>query len=176
MRAARPAPASPRRRPPAPRPPVLSGATLSLGARAEATSQWKKYSYMFVPVVVVFGVVTMGKHFMHGHHDHDEVPFPYMKKRDKAMPWALKGGSKCAAAPAPPPRQTTLPPPPPSLPRSRPNERTGRRPARASTRRPRARAPPSRRPPAPPSRCDLFDYDCAAKERAAKKALAEAEA
>ena len=98
------------RRPPAPRPPVLSGATLSLGARAEATSQWKKYSYMFVPVVVVFGVVTMGKHFMHGHHDHDEVPFPYMKKRDKAMPWALKGGSKC----------------------------------------------------------DLFDYDCSAKERALK--------
>ena len=115
MRAARPAPASPRRRPPAPRPPVLSGATLSLGARAEATSQWKKYSYMFVPVVVVFGVVTMGKHFMHGHHDHDEVPFPYMKKRDKAMPWALKGGSKC----------------------------------------------------------DLFDYDCSAKERAAKAGLAE---
>ena len=38
---------------------------------------------------------------MHGHHD-GEVPFPYMKKRDKAMPWALKGGSKCAAAPAPP--------------------------------------------------------------------------
>ena len=77
---------------------------------AEATSQWKKYSYVFLPVVVVFGVVTMGKHFMHGHHDHDEVPFPYMKKRDKAMPWALKGGSKC----------------------------------------------------------DLFDYDCSAKERALK--------
>ena len=89
---------------------MLSGATLSLGARAEATSQWKKYSYVFLPVVVVFGVVTMGKHFMHGHHDHDEVPFPYMKKRDKAMPWALKGGSKC----------------------------------------------------------DLFDYDCSAKERALK--------
>ena len=85
---------------------------------AEATSQWKKYSYVFLPVVVVFGVVTMGKHFMHGHHHGEEIPFPYMKKRDKAMPWALKGGSKC----------------------------------------------------------DLFDYDCSAKERAAKKALAEAEA
>ena len=77
---------------------------------AEATSQWKKYSYIFLPVVVVFGVVTMGKHFMHGHHHGEEIPFPYMKKRDKAMPWALKGGSKC----------------------------------------------------------DLFDYDCSAKERALK--------
>lgn len=77
---------------------------------AEATSQWKKYSYVFLPVVVVFGVVTMGKHFMHGHHHGEEIPFPYMKKRDKAMPWALKGGSKC----------------------------------------------------------DLFDYDCSAKERALK--------
>ena len=39
----------------------------------------------------------------------------------------------------------------------------------------RARLPHAARPPLP-SRCDLFDYDCAAKERAAKKALAEAEA
>ena len=112
---------------------------------------------------------------MHGHHDHDEVPFPYMKKRDKAMPWALKGGSKCAAAPAPPPRPSMSPPPPSSLTRSR-QQRTGRRPARASTRRPRARALPHAARPPLPSRCDLFDYDCAAKERAAKKALAEAEA
>ena len=173
MRAARPAPASPRRRPPAPRPPVLSGATLSLGARAEATSQWKKYSYIFLPVVVVFGVVTMGKHFMHGHHDHDEVPFPYMKKRDKAMPWALKGGSKCAAAPAPPPRPSTSPP----LPSSPPRLAAHRPPPRARLHTPpaRARLPHAARPPLP-SRCDLFDYDCSAKERAAKKALAEAEA
>ena len=62
---------------------------------AEATSQWKKYSYVFIPFVVAYGVFTMGKHFMHGHHHGEEIPFPYMKKRDKAMPWALKGGSKC---------------------------------------------------------------------------------
>ena len=146
MRAARPAPASPRRRPPAPRPPVLSGATLSLGARAEATSQWKKYSYIFLPVVVVFGVVTMGKHFMHGHHDHDEVPFPYMKKRDKAMPWALKGGSKCAAAPGPP---ADVAPAPAESPAAR-GEQAPRPPPRARLHTPPARARASLTPPARP--------------------------
>ena len=55
-------------------------------------------------------------------------------------------------------------------------QRAHRPPPRARLHTPPARARASLTPPAPPSRCDLFDYDCAAKERAAKKALAEAEA
>ena len=72
---------------------------------------------------------------------------PYMKKRDKAMPWALKGGS--SAPPRRPRRPARRPRPhpvePPAL------AATARRPppARASTRRPRARAS-LRRPPALP--------------------------
>jgi len=79
----------------------------------EETAKWKKFSFVMMPCVAVYAVIVGYKHFAH-HHDHEQVLYPHMRKRDKEMPWALAGGSKC----------------------------------------------------------DLFDYDCAAKEKAAKAAAA----
>ena len=67
-----------------------------------------------MPVVAATGVIVMYRHFAN-HHHHEVIYYPFIGKRDKPMPWTLKGGSKC----------------------------------------------------------DLFDYGCAAKERAAKAALEE---
>mmetsp|Transcript_38220 Transcript_38220/g.83996 ORF Transcript_38220/g.83996 Transcript_38220/m.83996 type:complete len:117 (+) Transcript_38220:162-512(+) len=74
--------------------------------------KWKKFSYICIPVVTVAGVVIVATT---KHEHHELVEYPYLRKRDKPMPWTLKGGSKC----------------------------------------------------------DLFDFECAAKERAAKAELAE---
>merc|ERR1719473_1861144 len=74
------------------------------------SDKWKKISYVFIPFVVSVTAFVM---FTHKHHHHHEVKYPYITKRDKPMPWTLKGGSKC----------------------------------------------------------DLFDYTCAAKEKAAKAAM-----
>jgi len=77
------------------------------------TDKWKKISFAFLPFVGLYMGFVFVRHNSH-HHEYEQVSYPFIKKRDKEMPWALKGGSKC----------------------------------------------------------DLFDYKCAAKERAAK---AEAE-
>ena len=66
-----------------------------------------------MPVVAAFGVVQWIKHASHGDHEYHQTAYPFVKKRDKELPWALAGGSKC----------------------------------------------------------DLFDYACAEKEKAAKAAL-----
>ena len=36
----------------------------------------------------VLFVYNMGLHFMHGHHDHEQIAYPYMKKRTKPLPWS----------------------------------------------------------------------------------------
>lgn len=56
------------------------------------TSKWKKISYAFVPFVCAVTVYVMGTHH---HEHHEEVAYPFMKKRNKEYPWALQGGSKC---------------------------------------------------------------------------------
>ena len=79
------------------------------------TDKWKKISYVFLGAIVTpFTIYTVIQHFRH-HHHWEQVSYPYINKRDKEMPWALKGGSKC----------------------------------------------------------NLFDYSCSAKEKAAKAALAD---
>ena len=91
----------------------------SIEEAIEETAKWKKISYFFGGVIVVpYTVFQLGKHLMHHHEPEERPAFPYISKRDKAMPWTLKGGS----------------------------------------------------------RCDLFDYQCAEKERAALKASLEAAA
>merc|ERR1712087_153849 len=77
------------------------------------TKKWQVISYGFIPFVVLVTCYVMGTH-KHSHYH--KVDYQFIKKRDKEMPWALKGGSKC----------------------------------------------------------DLFDYTCAAKEKAAKAALERA--
>ena len=151
VRAARPAPAAPCRRPPAPRPPVLSGATLSLGARAEATSQWKKYSYIFLA----------GRRRVRRRHDGEALHARPPRPRRGAVPVheeARQGDAVGAqgrlqvrrrAGPAAPPVDVA---PTPVEPSALAAQRAHRPPpARASTRRPRARARPhAARPPLPP--------------------------
>merc|ERR1719161_1222829 len=59
------------------------------------TDKWKKISYVFLGAIVTpFTIITVINHFRH-HHHWEQVSYPYINKRDKEMPWALKGGSKC---------------------------------------------------------------------------------
>ena len=60
------------------------------------TSKWKKISYAFIPFCVLYAGFVMVRHNSH-HHDHEDEPikYPWMTKRDKPMPWTLRGGSKC---------------------------------------------------------------------------------
>merc|ERR1719231_2186893 len=60
------------------------------------TDKWKKISYVFIPFCVCYAVFVTIKHGQH-HHDHEEEApqYPWMKKRDKAMPWTQRGGSAC---------------------------------------------------------------------------------
>merc|ERR1719230_40415 len=101
------------------RSPSLARARMMSGHSIEEaiaeTDKWKKISFVFLGAAVVpITVYTMVKHFAH-HHHWEQIYYPYIGKRNKEMPWTLKGGSKC----------------------------------------------------------DLFDYTCAAKEKAAKAAMAD---
>ena len=58
------------------------------------TEKWRKISYGFLPVVGLVGIMVMGKHFAH-HHEYEQVMYPFIKKRDKPMPWNLAGGTDC---------------------------------------------------------------------------------
>merc|ERR1719482_897968 len=77
-----------------------TGARLMSGHSIEhaiaETDKWKKISYAFIPFCMVYAVFVTIKHGQH-HHDHEEEApqYPWMKKRDKAMPWTQRGGSKC---------------------------------------------------------------------------------
>ena len=62
---------------------------------AVETEKWKKISYVFMPFCGFFFIFTLGRHFQHEHHDdHDKPQMPWMKKRDKDMPWSLSSGGK----------------------------------------------------------------------------------
>ena len=62
---------------------------------AAETDKWKKISYAFMPVVALYAVFVTIRHNSHEHHDHEQVKYPFIKKRDKPMPWALAGGTDC---------------------------------------------------------------------------------
>jgi hypothetical protein len=48
---------------------------------------WKKYTYMGLPVIGGLLVFNVYLHFAHGHH-HSDVTYSYQKIRSKAFPWS----------------------------------------------------------------------------------------
>merc|ERR1719335_1475367 len=61
----------------------------------EETEKWKKISFAFIPFVGVYAVFVGVKHFSHHHEAEEQVKYPFIKKRDKMMPWAARGGTDC---------------------------------------------------------------------------------
>jgi len=59
------------------------------------TDKWKKISFVFMPVVGAYMIFVGIRHNSHGHHEYEQVKYPFVKKRDKPMPWALRGGTDC---------------------------------------------------------------------------------
>ena len=137
------------------------------------TDKWKKISYAFIPFCFVYAGFVVVRHSSH-HHDHEEVR---ASRATRAPATGHRRGAPVCARGAPPP-----PSPPPPLPRRCNSPRllaTSARPHPA-----RAQEAPKypwmkKRDKAMPwtlaggSSCDLFDYTCSAKEKAAKAALAE---
>mmetsp|Transcript_11678 Transcript_11678/g.14565 ORF Transcript_11678/g.14565 Transcript_11678/m.14565 type:complete len:111 (-) Transcript_11678:751-1083(-) len=50
---------------------------------------WRKISYLAVPLIGGLSVINVIIHMSHGHHEHDEehAPFTYLKIRSKKFPW-----------------------------------------------------------------------------------------
>jgi len=67
----------------------------SLDHAIAETDKWKKISFVFLPVVGLYMGFVFVRHNSHGHHEYEQVKYPFVKKRDKPMPWALAGGSDC---------------------------------------------------------------------------------
>merc|ERR1711865_843878 len=68
----------------------------SIEEAIQETAKWKKVSYVFIGgVVIPFTTFSVIKHFAHHHESEERPAFPYVTKRDKHMPWTLKGGSRC---------------------------------------------------------------------------------
>lgn len=60
------------------------------------TDKWKKISYVFIPFIGLYMGFVFVRHNSHEHGHHEQIKYgTYIKKRDKPMPWALKGGSDC---------------------------------------------------------------------------------
>ena len=68
----------------------------SMAEAIAETDKWKKVSYAFIPFCGLYAIFVTVRHNSH-HHEHEEEPpqYPWMKKRDKKMPWTLRGGSEC---------------------------------------------------------------------------------
>lgn len=53
----------------------------------ELMKKWIMYSKGMVGVVGVMTVVNLGAHLAHEEHEHEHVPYSYLKIRNKPFPW-----------------------------------------------------------------------------------------
>lgn len=65
----------------------MSGGAHDEAHARELMKKWIMYSKGMVGVVGVMTVVNLGAHLAHEEHEHEHVPYSYLKIRNKPFPW-----------------------------------------------------------------------------------------